>query len=135
MLCHVHKMFEDDSVEALNRPIIEEEVLSTLRSFSPDKCSGPDGWPSEFYLFFFDQMGPLITEVVEHTRMMGHMPINFNSTFIALIQKSGEPYTFMDFKPISLCNLIYKISSKIIANRIKVTLEQHISLEQYGFLK
>ena len=63
------------------------------------------------------------------------MPANLNSTFISLIPKTMDPSTFADFRPIALCNLIYKISSKIIVNRLKVTLEQHISMEQYGFLK
>ena len=80
-------------------------------------------------------MGNLITEVVEQTRITGHMPASYNSTFIALVPKSTVPSSFADYRPIALCNLIYKISSKIIATRFKVTLEQHISLEQYGFLE
>ena len=63
------------------------------------------------------------------------MPANLNSTFISLIPKSTNPQSFGDFRPIVVCNLIYKITSKIIANRLKGTLLGHISKEQYGFLQ
>ena len=80
-------------------------------------------------------MGAEITMVVESFRIRGHIPTNLNSTFITLIPKSAEPNSFGEFRSIALCNLIYKISSKIIANRLKETLQDHISREQYGFLK
>lgn len=66
---------------------------------------------------------------------MGHIPTNMNATFIALVAKNSEPETFGDYRPITLCNLIYKISSKIIANRLKYFPSKHIEKEQYGFLK
>jgi hypothetical protein len=57
-----------------------------------------------------------------------------NSTFIALIPKKNDPITFEYFIPISLCNLIYKLVSKIIKNRMKQALSKAISEEQFGFL-
>ena len=80
-------------------------------------------------------MADQITTIVEQGWVLGHIDSNMNSTFLALIPKILEPITFKDFRPIALCNIIYKISSKIIANRIKPTLSKFISLEQYGFLK
>jgi hypothetical protein len=58
-----------------------------------------------------------------------------NSTFLVLIPKVNNPSTFDDFRPISLCNLCYKIIAKIIANRIKPLLSRSLSEEQLGFLK
>ena len=88
VLDHVQRMFDQDAIDALNSPITREDVYVTLKSFASDRCPGPDGWPSEFYLFFFDLMGNLITEVVEQTRVTGHMLASYNSTFIALFPKS-----------------------------------------------
>ena len=57
----------------------------------------------------------------------------FNNTSIALIPKKEERLLLNDYKPSSLCNIIYKVISKVIANRLKKTLGVIISLEQSGF--
>jgi len=59
----------------------------------------------------------------------------YNTTFIALIPKEENPTTFEKFRPISLCNYIYKIISKVIARRLKSVLSKQISREQFGFLE
>eukprot|EP00253_Pinus_taeda_P033725 PITA_33725 len=75
-----------------------------------------------------------ITEVVEESRQKGVIYRPFNLTFIALIPKKDDPESFEDFRPISLCNCIYKIISKVIALRIAPILSRNISMEQFGFL-
>jgi hypothetical protein len=54
---------------------------------------------------------------------------------LTLIPKNNHPTTFGDYRPISLCNLCYKLISKIIALRIKPILSRSLSSEQLGFLK
>jgi hypothetical protein len=61
-----------------------------------------------------------------------HEPLN--STFISLIPKTDNPSSFDDFRPISLCNCLYKIISKVINKRLKYILSRNISSEQFGFL-
>lgn len=51
-----------------------------------------------------------------------------------LIPKSSRPLSFSDYRSISLCNITYKLISKIFVSKIKDTLSEHISLEQFGFL-
>lgn len=58
-----------------------------------------------------------------------------NSTFIALISKNGNVVSIKDFRPISLCNTLYKIFSKAIVNRIKPMLDKMISINQKCFVK
>jgi len=63
------------------------------------------------------------------------MYLGLNATFIALIPKAEESNTPDKYKMIALCNIIYKIVSKIIATRLKPLLPLIISLEQYGYVE
>jgi hypothetical protein len=72
---------------------------------------------------------------VEESRVTGAVNKALNSNFIALIPKVNCPSTLGDFRPIALCNLCYKIISKVLAKRIRPILSRALSEEQLGFLK
>ena len=59
----------------------------------------------------------------------------FNTTFLSLIPKSEGADVPGKFRPIFLCNVIYKIIDKVIANRLKPILLGLISPEQSGFIE
>ena len=119
----------------LTQPVSLFEVECALHSFKKDRSPKPDGWPVEFYLFFFDLLGEELLSAVDYARVSGCIPPSLNSTFLALIPQKENPATFADYRPISLCNLLYKLISKVIAVRLKPFLDTHISIEQFGFLK
>ena len=108
---------------------------SALKSFKKEKAPGPDGFPVEFFLAFFDLLGEELVELVEDARISGRVLPSLNSTFITLVPKSDKPTTFTNFCPISLCNLIYKLIAKVAALRIKPFLDHFITPQQFGFLK
>jgi hypothetical protein len=56
------------------------------------------------------------------------------ATNIALIPKGSSSTSVSEFKPISLCNVIYKIIAKVLANKLKVVLPNVISPFQSAFL-
>jgi hypothetical protein len=89
----------------------------------------------EFFIFFFDLVGADLLQMVEDSRIKGKIFGSLNSTFLVLIPKENNSVSFNDYRPISLCNLIYKVISKVISNRIKPILERSLSAEQLGFLK
>ena len=115
--------------------VTEVELSAVLHSFQKEKSPGPDGWPIEFFLGFLDLVGCDLLAVVEESRQAGFIHGPINDTFIALIPKSDHAEGFDDYRPISLCNCLYKIISKVISRRLKEVLSQPISSEQFGFLE
>ena len=57
-----------------------------------------------------------------------------NHTYIALIPKVRKSRTVNEFRPISLCNIIYKLIAKVVANGLKKILNDIISPTQSVFL-
>jgi hypothetical protein len=88
----------------------------------------------ELFLHFFDLMGKILLDLVDKSCNFGHISGVINSTFLAIIPKASHPHSFLEYRPISLCNITYKLISKVIAGRIKDSLFEHITHEQFGFL-
>lgn len=128
------RFFTDEDNDCIGRSVTLSEIEGILRGMAKDKSPGPGGWTVEFYLQFFDLFGPEIVCLVEEPPNNGRISGSLNATFIALIPKITNPISFQDFRPISLCNLLYKVISKVIADRNKDGLSRGISDEQFGFL-
>lgn len=126
---------QDQEKERFILPISLSEVEVVLRAFKKDKSPGPDGWPVEFFLTFFDVVVEELCSVAEQARIEGKVTRAINSTFLTLIPKCDKPTSFADFRPISLCNMVYKIISKVTSLRLKPILNPTISTQQFRFLK
>lgn len=72
----------------------------------------------EIFIHFYDLMSLDLLVVVKESSNLGFIPGAFNAMFIALISNKLHPQYFVKFFPISLCNPVYKVISKLIASRI-----------------
>ena len=80
-------------------------------------------------------MGKDITTFVLSFLNSTSLPKNSNHTFITLIPKVKNPILVSEFRPINLCNLLYKIFSKVLANKLKKIFPHIITEHQSAFTK
>jgi hypothetical protein len=80
-----------------------------LESIGDLKAPGPDGMHAIFYKRFWDVVGEKVTEEVLAVLNGGPMPANWNDTCVVLIPKTKNPESMKDLRPISLCNVVYKL--------------------------
>ncbi|CAA7045620.1 unnamed protein product [Microthlaspi erraticum] len=79
-------------------------------------------------------MGPKIIEEVKKIFEAGIIPSSINSTHVRLIPKIPSPKTVAEYIPITLCNVYYKIFSKILTSRLQPILSTIISENQIAFV-
>jgi hypothetical protein len=128
------KITQEDN-ERLEMRITREELKAALFEMHPDKAPGPDGFNPTFYQHFWDICGDNVFEAEKEWLERGYFPSSLNETNICLIPKCDNPNSMKDLRPISLCNVLYKMISKLLANRLKGLLDKCVSEEQSAFIE
>jgi hypothetical protein len=121
--------------DRLVAPITREELKAALFQMHPDKAPGPDGFNPAFYQHFWDLCGSDIYEAAHEWLEMGYFPSSLNETNICLIPKCENHVSMKDLRPISLCNVLCKVVSKLLVNRLKGCLEKCVLEEQSAFVE
>ena len=119
----------------LTKPVTEDEIREVIFHMPSNKSPGPDGFTTEFFKASWSVIAKDFTVAVQSFFSKGFLPKGLNSTILALIPKREAAVEMKDYRPISCCNVLYKVISKIIANRLKATLPQCISHNQSAFVK
>ena len=101
---------------------------------APTTAPGPNGMSPVFYKSFWHIVGNDVTSIVLNALNSGVVHESLNSIFISPIPKIKNPKKFFDFRPISLCNVIYKLISKVLVNCLKLVLPNIASDSQSSFL-
>jgi ribonuclease HI len=123
---------------AMNEMLLKEftvdEVGTALSQMAPLKAPGPDGFSACFFQKHWADIGTEVSNAVIHILSNGCLNEVLNSTYLALIPKIANPISVTEFRPISLCNVMYKLVSKTLANRLKTVLPEIISPNQSAFI-
>eukprot|EP00253_Pinus_taeda_P014197 PITA_14197 len=133
-LSEVESKISDAKNKELDQVITEEEICAVTFSMQQDKAPGPDGFTVAFYRNHWETIKKDFVQIVKNVFQNHKMGENTKSSHIALIPKEMNPLSFDRFRPISLCNVSYKILTKILANRLKKLLPHLISENQGGFV-
>lgn len=118
----------------LQKMVTEEEIQKVVFDIGKDKAPGPDGIAASFYQQFWPDIKEAIIEEIKGFFQSGIMQGTMNHTNICLIPKIEVPTTMSDFRPIALCNVSYKIISKILVERLKKHLSSIVSETQAAFI-
>jgi hypothetical protein len=120
--------------EALLKEFTMEEIDIALSQMHPLKSSSSDGFLVCFYQHSWDlvllEVGKAMLDFVN----FGIFDCSLNTTHIVIIPKIKTPRHVMDYRPINLCNVLYKLMAKMLANRMKQVLNSIISSNQRAFL-
>lgn len=99
----------------LSAEVTPEEIKAVIFALPSNKSPGPDGYNSEFLKASWNIIGTEVTEAILEFFNSGQILKQWNSTAITLIPKKVNADKISDFRPISLCNVLYKVISKILA--------------------
>ncbi|CAA7029125.1 unnamed protein product [Microthlaspi erraticum] len=121
--------------EKLMAPVTHEEVKQAVFDINPNKCPGPDGINGHFYQQFWGIVGHDIFKIVQSFITEARLEPDMNKTNICLIPKKLKPESMLDYRPISLSNVVYKIIAKILAKSFKKVLPHIISNSQAAFIQ
>lgn len=119
---------------SLTRPFSKEEIQETIFNMHLDKSPGPDGLNPGFYQKNWGEIGEDLFSSATSWLMTSAFPYEPNDTNIVLAPKGDNLETIKDLRPISLCNVLYKTISKVLANRLKPLIGSFISPEQAAFV-
>jgi hypothetical protein len=119
----------------LDAPLATEEVEKALFMMRPNKAPGPDGFTTGFFQRHWQLIGDDVCKAVLAFLNGGEMSDIVNDTVLVLIPKVQHPQELTQFRPIALCNVLYKVCSKVIANRLRLVLDDIISEEQSAFVR
>lgn len=99
------------------------------------KVPGIDGFNVYFFKKSRDVIGVEVVHAIQQFFSIGYLLAEINVAIITFIPKCENAYSIKNFRPIACCFVLYKIISKVLANRLKRVLNSIISGSQSAFVQ
>ncbi|WP_419609554.1 reverse transcriptase family protein [Thiolapillus sp.] len=139
--CEILDMVENIPTLTLQEKLLLEgeitldEASLALKNMKNNKSPGSDGFTVEFFKFFWLQLGAFVVKSLNNSFRKGELSSTQKEGVIICIPKGDKAKDLIkNWRPISLLNVVYKIGSTCIANRLKLVLPSLINEDQTGFM-
>lgn len=117
-----------------NEEVLKREVQVALFSMCHYKAPGPDGFQPIFFYTYWQVVAKDTWDMVAKAFVTGSIAPHLVETLIVPIPKVDVPDSLKDFRPISLCNVLFKLISKVLVNCICPHLDTLIGPLQSSFI-
>lgn len=113
-----------------------EECGLALKQLSNNKSPGSDGFPTEFYKFFWQDIKCIVYDSYNFAFKNGKLSSEQRRGILSIIPKKDKDLRWLkNWRPLSLLNTDYKILTKILATRLQKVVDSIISQDQSGYIK
>ena len=130
-----YRILSDDESQTMETELTQEECYKVLQNMKCNKSPGSDGFTSEFYLHFWNDLKTVMINSFRESMKKGKLSDSQRLGVLTCLPKPGKDKLYMkNWRPISLLNIDYKILAGALANRIKKSLHPLISNSQKGFI-
>lgn len=119
ILSGIERCISKEDNTFLSSVYTKEEVVRVVKDMSPTKVSGMDGFPTIFFQQCWLIVGKEVSEFCLGVLNNGWSLKSMNITNIVILSKICNPTSMENFRPISLCNVIYKVIANMVANRFR----------------
>lgn len=119
---------------ALNREVNDGEIYNAMFQLGAQKAPGIDGFSPVFFQYNWDVVGKAVLSFVTDTFRSKKFPADMNRTIITRIPKVDSPKYISQYRPITLMNVLIKVITKVVANRIKMFVAKLVSEVQCSFI-
>ena len=124
----------EEENQVLMAPFSEDEVKMAIFDMEHNRSPGPDGFPAEFYQFFWEVVKPDFMSLFFEFHS-GRLPIHsLNFGILTLLPKVTDAVQIQQYRPICLLNVSFKIFTKVLNNRLLKLADKLIGPSQTAFI-
>jgi hypothetical protein len=128
-----------EQISLSNRMLMDEELtvkelFEAVKDLATGKCPGEDGIPAEYFIHDWKAVGLILQKATLEGIVTGELHAAFTRGFIVLLAKMGDPTLFINKKPLTMLNVIYKVAAKAYQKRLTKVLQSFITMQQSAFL-
>ena len=121
----------DNDQIALELEITNEEIVATLKDLPSHKSPGGDGFPIDFYIFFWADIKSIVCKSIKHALNTGQLSIEQKRAVLTLVPKKDKDIRLLkNWRPISLLHADYKMIAKTLASRMQSVIPYLVNNDQ-----